>query len=155
MVASFKKSFEYIRCIRVVFLYLFPGQFLVLSSGLGAHVMSRRPLRSVRHKTSRPPSHVLCTKLYFQLALHLGTCASLRGQEPWPSLEDSNLSGLDLMSASIGEPERGFDEVSFSAQVLNRFLNTEMLGGTWHPELKSYRSHVCLSLLAHGPGFGI
>ena len=36
-----------------------------------------------------------------------------------------------------------------------RFLNTEMWGGTWHRWLTPYRSHVCLSLLARGPGFGI
>ena len=33
--------------------------------------MSRRPLLSVRHRASRPPSYVLCTELYFQLALAL------------------------------------------------------------------------------------
>ena len=36
--------------------------------------MSRRPLRSVRHRTSRPPSYVLCTELYCQLALTLNMC---------------------------------------------------------------------------------
>ena len=36
-----------------------------------------------------------------------------------------------------------------------RFLNTEMYGGTWHRYLTSFRSHICLFLLASGPGFGI
>ena len=36
--------------------------------------MVRRPLRSVRHRTSRPPSYVLCTELHFQLALTLNMC---------------------------------------------------------------------------------
>ena len=40
------------------FLYLFPGQLLAPSLGLEAHFMSRRPLCSVRHRTSRHPSYV-------------------------------------------------------------------------------------------------
>ena len=66
---------------------------LALSSWFGAHVMSRRSFRFVRHRTSRP-SYVLCTKLYFQLSLHLaaffsfffsGTGASTptRDQREW------------------------------------------------------------------------
>ena len=46
----------------------------MLSSGLGAHVMSRRPLPSVGHRTSGPPFYVLCTELHFQLALTLNMC---------------------------------------------------------------------------------
>ena len=51
-------------CKSSFFCYL-PGQLLVPSSGLGAHIMSRKPLYSLKHRTLRPPSDVLSTTLRF------------------------------------------------------------------------------------------
>ena len=70
------------------------------------HVVARRLLHSVRHRVSKHPSYVLH---YSSLRL-----AFLFGAGARPSLEDSNHSGLDLISAWNGKPELGIGEVSFS-----------------------------------------
>ena len=118
--------------VRVAALFIFipPSAFGAFVE-VNVHVMSGRPLRSVRHRSSRPPSYVLCTKLHFQLPPHLGTGASFQGQEPRPSLEDSNHSGLDLMSASIGKPDPASMKSRSQYRSTFRFLNTGMWGGTW------------------------
>ena len=44
---------------RIVFFIFIPWSALGAFVRVKAHVMVRRPLRSVRHRTSRPPSYVL------------------------------------------------------------------------------------------------
>ena len=115
-----------------MFCYIYSRAALGAFVEVKVHVMARRLLRSVRHRTLKPPSYVLHVILSSLLFI-LGTCASFQEQEPRPSLESSNHSSLDLVSASIGEPEPGFDEVLFSVLVLciQVFL-TVMWGGTLH-----------------------
>ena len=100
-----------------MFCYIYSRAALGAFVEVKVHVMARRLLRSVRHRTLKPPSYVLHVILSSLLFI-LGTCASFQEQEPRPSLESSNHSSLDLVSASIGEPEPGFDEVLFSVLVL-------------------------------------
>ena len=114
------------RSFRVFFLYLLHPSGRVSKST----IFTNHNLISVRHRKYR---------LIILLYLHVISCsstlslASSRDPEPRPSLESSNHSSLDLVSASIGEPEPGFDEVLFSVLVLciQVFL-TVMWGGTLH-----------------------
>jgi len=87
--------------IKIFFLYLLHPPGRVSKST----IFSNHNLISVRHRKYR---------LIILLYLHVISCSSLldlassRDPEPRPSLESSNHSGLDLMSASIVESDLVF-----------------------------------------------
>ena len=101
-----------------MFCYIYSRAALGAFVEVKVHVMARRLLRSVRHRTLKPPSYVLHVILSSLLFI-LGTCASFRVQEPRPSLESSNHSRS--LALSKGPWQEKFVAIFASAESLPTF----------------------------------
>ena len=112
-----------------MFCYIYSRAALGAFVGVKVHVMARRLLRSVRHRTLKPPSYVLHVILSSLLFI-FGTCASFRVQEPRPSLKSSNHSRTRIRR-SLVLSKKVLDSVAIFACVRRKPDNF------CHPVLKS------------------